>query len=159
MAQASPDDLFSLEIGLTEANLDLDQLIAAATADIERADILGVDLGPDVALLDNRLEDRAATVAARIELIMDRRATLQDRATKAGADTAAIRAELDALQEKMYGTTSTLRTMVDLMNQRGLVTADYERLLLESTGDLGTSVLDPEVMGRFPLGEGYEVPA
>ncbi|MCL7970571.1 MAG: mechanosensitive ion channel [marine benthic group bacterium] len=147
LPDAPPEDLFALEIQLTEANIDLDELIAAATQDIERAEVLAVDLGPDVALLDNRLEDRAATIAARIEMTMDRRTALNDRVTKAGADTVAIRAELDALQEKIYGTTTSLRTMVSLMGQRDLNTTNYERLLLEATGDLGPSVLDPEVVG------------
>jgi small conductance mechanosensitive channel len=100
-----------------------------------------------VALLDHRLEDRAATLAARIELVVDQRATLLDRIGKAGADTVAIRAELNALEEKLYGTTTSLQTMVDLMGRRDLETAGYRRLLLESTGDLGVAALDPEVVG------------
>ena len=148
---ARPDtpsgDLFALEVRLTELNIDLDGLIQAAIADIERADVLGMDLGPDVALLDHRLEDRAATIAARIELTLDQRAALLNRAAKAGADTVAIQSELDALEEKLFGTTTSLESMVDLMGQRDLETADYRRLLLEATGDLGVSILDPQVVG------------
>ena len=142
-----PGDLFALEVRLTELNIDLDGLIQAAVADIERADVLGMDLGPDVALLDHRLEDRAATIAARIELALDQRAALLNRAAKAGADTVAIQSELDALEEKLFGTTTSLESMVDLMGQRDLETADYRRLLLEATGDLGVSILDPQVVG------------
>ena len=148
---ARPDtpsgDLFALEVRLTELNIDLDGLIQAAIADIERADVLGMDLGPDVALLDHRLEDRAATIAARIELTLDQRAALLNRTAKAGADTVAIQSELDALEEKLFGTTTSLESMVDLMGQRDLETADYRRLLLEATGDLGVSILDPQVVG------------
>jgi len=142
-----PADLFALEVQLTELNIDLDQLIEAAIADIERADVLGMDLGPDVALIDHRLEDRAATIAARIELTLDQRAALLNRASKAGADTVAIQEELDALEEKLFGTTTSLGSMVDLMGQRDLETADYRQLLLEATGDLGLSILDPQVVG------------
>jgi small conductance mechanosensitive channel len=145
--ETAPGDLFGLEIRLTELNVDLDEVIEAATEDVERAPAVGADLGPDVALLDHRLEDRAATLAARIELVVDQRATLLDRIGKAGADTVAIRAELNALEEKLYGTTTSLQTMVDLMGRRDLETAGYRRLLLESTGDLGVAALDPEVVG------------
>ena len=145
--ETPPGDLFALEVRLTELNADLDELIEAATEDVERAAVLGVDLGPDVALLDQRLEDRAATLAARIELTVDRRATLLDRIGRAGADTVAIREELNALEEKLRGTTKSLQAMVDLMDQRDLETAGYRRLLLESTGDLGMTSLDAEVVG------------
>jgi small conductance mechanosensitive channel len=142
-----PEKLFALEVQLTELNLDLDGLIEAAIADIERADVVGADLGPEVALLDHRLEDRAATIAARIELVLDQRAALVNRATKAGADTVAIQEELDALEEKLYGTTTSLETMAELMGRRDLETSDYRQLLLEATGDLGVSIFDPKVVG------------
>ena len=148
---ASPDTppagLFALEVQLTEANIDFDELVEAAVDDIEHATVLGADLGPDVALLDHRLEDRAATVAARIELALDQRAALSSRARKAGADTVAIRAEVNGLDEKLHGATTSLQTMVDLMGRRDLETAGYRQLLLEATGDLGMSVLDPQVVG------------
>ncbi len=142
-----PEELFALEVQLTEANIDFDELVEAAVDDIEHATVLGADLGPDVALLDHRLEDRAATVAARIELALDQRAALSSRARKAGADTVAIRAEVNGLDEKLHGATTSLQTMVDLMGRRDLETADYRQLLLEATGDLGMSVLDPQVVG------------
>lgn len=143
----APEELFALEIQLTELNKDLDELVEAATDDVEHAEIVAADLGPDVALLDRRLEDRAATIAARIELTLDQRAALQDRIAKAGADSVAIQRELDALAEKLYGTTTSLQTTTALMARRDLPTADYRRLLLEATGDLGLNILDAEVVG------------
>lgn len=148
---ASPDtppaDLFGLEVRLTELNRDLDELIEAATEDIEHAEVVAADLGPDVALLDHRLEDRAATIAARIELTLDQRAALQDRIAKAGADSVAIQRELDALAERLRGTTTSLETMTALMTRRDLPTVDYRRLLLEATGSLDVHILDAEVVG------------
>jgi small conductance mechanosensitive channel len=145
--ETPPEDLFALEVQLTELNKDLDELIEAATDDIEHAEVVAADLGPDVALLDHRLEDRAATIAARIELTLDQRAALQDRITKAGADSVAIQRELDALAEKLHGTTTSLEAMTALMARRDLPTADYRRLLLEATGDLDVNILDVEVVG------------
>jgi small conductance mechanosensitive channel len=142
-----PEGLFALEIQLTELNKDLDELIEAATDDVEHAEVVAADLGPDVALLDDRLEDRAATIAARIEMTLDQRAALQGRITKAGADSVAIQRELDALAEKLYGTTTSLQTTTALMARRDLPTADYRRLLLEATGDLDVNILDAEVVG------------
>lgn len=142
-----PEELFALEVKLTEWNVELDELIETATDDIEHAEFLAADLGPDVALLDHRLEDRAATIAARIELALDRRAALQERITKAGADSLAIQRQLDALAERLRGTTTSLETMTTLMRKRDLPSADYRRLLLEATGDLDVNILDAEVVG------------
>ena len=142
-----PEELFALELQLTELNKDLDALIGAATDDVEHAEVVAADLGPDVALLDQQLQDRAATIAARIELALDQRAALQDRIKKAGADSVAIQSELDALVEKLYGTTTSLETVTGLMARRDLPTADYRRLLLEATGDLDMNILDAEVVG------------
>jgi small conductance mechanosensitive channel len=147
LPDAPPESLVQLEIELSDATADLDALIEAAITDVERAQVLNVDLGPEVALLDVQLSDRAATIAARIELAMDQRARLQGRLSTIGADTVAIRDRLNALEEKLRGETASLQTMVGVMTRRDLATADYERLLLEATGDLGTSILNPEVVG------------
>jgi small conductance mechanosensitive channel len=144
-----PEELFALELQLTELNKDLDELIEAATDDVEHAEVISADLGPDVALLDQRLEDRAAAIAARIELTLDQQAALKDRITKAGADSVAIQRELDALAEKLHGTTTSLQTMTALMARRDLPTAGYRRLLLEATGDLDMNILDAEVVGSL----------
>jgi small conductance mechanosensitive channel len=144
-----PEELFALEVSLTELNRDLDELIEAATDDVEHAEVVSADLGPDGALLDQRLEDRTAAIAARIELTLDQQAALKERITKAGADSLAIQRELDALAEKLRGTTGSLETMAGLMARRDLPTADYRRLLLEATGDLNVNVLDAEVVGSL----------
>ena len=142
-----PEDLTELELQLTDLNVALDELVVAATDDIEWAEVVGLDLGPEVALLDSAIEYRAAVIAARIELASDQKVRLLDRAGKAGADTVAIQEELNALEEKLFGTTTSLKTMADLMDRRGLETAGHRRLLLETTGDLGTSIMDVEVVG------------
>jgi hypothetical protein len=59
----------------------------------------------------------------------------------------AIQRELDALAEKLRGTTTSLEAMTALMARRDLPTADYRRLLLEATGDLDVNILDVEVVG------------
>ena len=146
---AAPEELLTIEMRLTDLNVDLDELIEAATDDIEWAEELGADLGPDVALLDRQLEDRAATIAARIELALDQRNDLLNRAKTAGADTVAIQQTLFGLDEKLRGTTTSLEAMADLLRRRGVETVDYRPLLLEATGDIGVNILDPEVVSSL----------
>jgi len=148
---ARPDtpaaQLFDLEVKLTELNAALDELIGAAAADIEWADVVSAELGPDVGLFDHRLADRAATIAARIELARDQRAALVRRSAKAGADTVTIQEEIDALDEKLHGTTMSLQSLVRVLETRNLPTDGYRRLLLETTGDIGEDILNPNVVG------------
>jgi small conductance mechanosensitive channel len=141
-----PDELVSLELRLTDLNIELDELIVAAVDNTERAEIVGLDLDLRVGQVDAAIGDRAAVLAARIELARDQRAGLSDRLTRTGVDSVAIGDELDALEEKLFGTTTSLQTMVDLMNRRGLETSEYRRLLVEVTGDLGTNILDTRVV-------------
>ncbi len=142
----APDELVSLELRLTDLNIELDELIVAAVDNTERAEIVGLDLDLRVGQVDAAIGDRAAVLAARIELARDQRAGLSDRLTRTGVDSVAIGDELDALEEKLFGTTTSLQTMVDLMNRRGLETSEYRRLLVEVTGDLGTNILDTRVV-------------
>lgn len=142
-----PDRLTELEIELTERNVVLDRLIVRAVDDVEWARPLGVDLGFEHALLDRALENRAAILAARIELAADQKAALLERAGRPAADSVDIRARVRALDEKLFGATNSLQSMVALMQRRNIPTADHQKLLLETTGDLGSSVLDPDVVG------------
>jgi small conductance mechanosensitive channel len=142
-----PEGLAAIEFQLTDLNLRIDGLIVAATDDVERAEVVGLDLGPRVGLFDSALAERAALIAARIELATDQRTRLLERAGRAGADSVAIQEELNALEEKLFGTTASLQTMVDLLDRRGMTTSEYRRLVLETTGNLGTNILDPEVVG------------
>jgi len=142
-----PEDLTELELQLTDLNIALDRLSIAATDEIEWAESVGLDLGTEVAFLDSAIGYRAAIIAARIELASDQKVKLLDRAGKAGADTVAIHEELNALEEKLFGTTTSLETMIELMDRRGLESSDYRRLLLETTGDFGTDILDVDVVG------------
>ncbi len=142
-----PENLLDLEIKLSELNASIDRGLAALTDNFEYATTLGLDVVAGEPVLESTLGDRAALLAASAELAMERQATLEGRRSKAGVDTVALDTKLAAVEERLLGATASLETMVGLMRRRELHTAEYEQLLLTATGDLGTEVLDPEVVG------------
>jgi small conductance mechanosensitive channel len=142
-----PEDLLDLEIKLSELNASIDRGLAGITDNFEYAAILGLDVAAGEADLDSTLAERAALLAASAELTLERRATLEGRRGKAGVDTVALDTKLAAVEERLLGATTSLETIVGLLSRRELETSEYEQLLLTATGDLGTEVLDPEVVG------------
>jgi len=142
-----PESLLDLEIKLSELNASIDRGLAGITDNFEYATTLGLDVAAGEAALDSTLADRAALLAASAELALERQATLEGRRSKPGVDTVALDTKLAAVDERLLGATTSLETMVGLMGRQELETAEYERLLLTATGDLGTEVLDPEVVG------------
>jgi small conductance mechanosensitive channel len=142
-----PEELLDLEIKLSELNGSLNRGLAGVTDNYESAQTIGLDTGAGEVVLDSVLSERAAFFAASVELALERRSTLEARRSKTGVDTTAIDMKLAAVQERILGASATLGTMVELLGRRELETAQYEKLLLAATGDLGTEILDPEVVG------------
>jgi small conductance mechanosensitive channel len=142
-----PEGLLDLEIKLSELNASIDRGLDGITDNFEYAAILGFDVAAGEAALDSTLAERAALLAASAELALERQATLEERRSKAGVDTVALDTKLASVEERLVGATMSLEAMVGLLNRRELKAAEYEQLLLTITGDLGTEVLDPEVVG------------
>ncbi len=142
-----PEDLLDLEIKLSELNASIDRGLTGITDNYEYAAILDLDVAAGEAALDSTLAERAALWSASTELGLERRAALEGRRSKLGVDTVALDTRLAAVEERLLGATTSLETMVGLLGRREMETAEYEQLLLTATGDLGTEVLDPEVVG------------
>jgi len=146
-SKTPPEDLLDLEIKLSELNASVDRGLAGIIDNYEYAAVLGLDVTAGEAAVDSTLADRAALFAASTELALERQAALEGRRSKLGVDTVALDTKLAAVEERLLGATTSLETMVGLLGRREMETAEYEQLLLTATGDLGTEVLDPEVVG------------
>jgi small conductance mechanosensitive channel len=147
-----PEALLDLEIKLSELNATIDRGLKGITDNSEYATALGLDVTAGAAALDSALAERAALLAASAELAQERQATLEGRRSRLGVDTVALNSKLAPVQERLLGATTSLEAMVGLMGRREMQTAQYEQLLLKTTGDLGTEVLDPEVVGGLISG-------
>ena len=98
--------------------------------------------------LEAELEARARLGAARMNLLATRLADSQARSAAAPDDTALV-AELVAASDRVESAAESLRATVGLMDRLSLDASPYQQLLVESTGELTTDVLDRRVAGEL----------
>jgi small conductance mechanosensitive channel len=119
----------------------------AVTEDFEAAPTLGLDLSEQAAAHDSALVERTELLGASLEFAQAQAAEYRTWLDKPGVDTVAVRLRISAAEERVSGATASLEAMADLIEQRGFPAAQYRRLIVSSTGEIGTDVLDTEVLG------------
>ena len=109
---------------------------------------LGLDPTDHLSYLDEVLSEVAEREAGRLDIARARVTELDDQLARvATEEEAAIRAELSAFQERLHGTSTSLGAIVELMDRRGLGTADHKQLLIRATGTVTTlDILDSRVL-------------
>jgi small conductance mechanosensitive channel len=105
---------------------------------------LGLDTKGERTYLTGELSDQAAMIGERVRLAAEQKSSLTEK-LKATPDSTDLQAELRAAESKLEGSTATLSHTTDLMEQLELDTAEYQQLLIETTGQLGTEILDTKV--------------
>ena len=137
-----------IEDSLTQLNDRVDALLSDLLGISELLELLGLD--PSWPALDERLLNRAEINTVRMQKALDDLSTAERRlASVAESDRAALDTHLAALREKVRGTTGTIEHVVELLERRGLETAEYREVLLEATGRLTVQSLDGEVALTF----------
>jgi len=143
---ASAGDLLGIERRLTRAYTDLDDHIRALLIIADYDEAIGHDVSADLAAIDDRLETRAVELASLLDVATSRAAEVELRLASAeGSEREELRSELRALDERRHRATSSLGSIVEMMDQRDLSTTEYKQLLIRSTGTVTTDILDTEV--------------
>jgi len=143
------EDLVRLETQLTDDSETLDTVLDETLNNVRHMEALGLDGSEEEAFLADVLTERAEEAAARIQLSLEQIAVLQERLGEK-PDDADLKTELSAVETKRDRSTTALGTTIELMGRLGLKTADYEKLLIESTGQITADILDTDVaLGLF----------
>jgi len=143
------EDLVRLETQLTDDSETLDTVLDETLNNVRHMEALGLDGTEEEAYLADVLTERAEEAAARIQLSLEQIAILQERLGEK-PDDADLETELSAVETKRDRSTAALGTTIELMDRLGLETADYEKLLIESTGQITADILDSDVaLGLF----------
>lgn len=110
----------------------------------------------DLTLLDELLKQRVIAVSSEIKLIIGKLSDLKIQQSKAsGSDQEKIKTEILAIEEEKQGATMSLADLVDLMHARDMDTTEYSELLIKTTGQISSQILDSSVI--FSLaGHGIE---
>ena len=141
---ATGEPLIRLETKLVAHNEKLSTILQAALDNEQHMAALGLPSADEEAFLVEVLAERAATSAERIRLSLDQIAMLQSR-LDSKPDDADIQTELSAVQTKRDGARANLEATITMMSRLELDTAEYNQLLIETSGQLSADILDTDV--------------
>jgi small conductance mechanosensitive channel len=141
-----PQGLLALEQQIIKRNVLLDRLIGYFLDNTGRAETLGIDTAADRAYLDELLEQRADWLRGQILLGQEQVSDSEQQLKNALDDQKpSIQASLNAYGERLQGLSDSLSVVIKLMDKRDLDTAEYSQLLIQTTGEITTKVLDRRV--------------
>jgi small conductance mechanosensitive channel len=105
---------------------------------VGQLELLGMDASGEVAFLESALEARGEEVSARLALSRDLRRNLNSETDPAGE-------QQRVLDARIARATEALQVTAGLMDERGLETSAYRRLLIQATGNITEDILDADV--------------
>ncbi|MEK6247814.1 MAG: mechanosensitive ion channel, partial [Planctomycetales bacterium] len=143
--ELAAEEIRDLEEQLEKDNAHLDEIYLTLLNHAGFMEVIGLDPEKERAYLRDSLGTRAETLAGRVELAVERRIALAERASAEPAN-ADVKIELHAIEGKLDADTDSLSATVKIMDELGLETEEYQRLLYRATGDITTDIFDRKVI-------------
>ena len=147
-----PEELGALEVRIQESKARLDTLLIEQVENLSGADSLGLDMSEAWEFLDRFLANWAESQVGRLQIaILDRgrlRTQIQD-AQRAGAvesEIVALRARLQAAEQRVLGIAASIDGIANLLARRGFETAHYRQIVIRATGEVTEDILNPKVL-------------
>ncbi|MCW9022083.1 MAG: mechanosensitive ion channel, partial [Sedimenticola sp.] len=145
--KAAPEQTLKIQEALSSALDQNSDLIMALFEHSEKMMALGLDAGDDLRYLDTLLQERAKSIAGRIEVFLDKIKKAEKRAVKATDDEKkSIAVDLQLLSEKKQSNAKSLALIIDVMNKRNLDATPYSQLLIVATGEISGDIFDRKVV-------------
>jgi small conductance mechanosensitive channel len=149
-SSASPEEREALDKEIEERTTAVDQDLAAYFELTQLMEAQGGDVGAGFKFLDGQIKQRAERLSGALRFLVQDRASIGTPAPGASdEETKAQVTELTAVNERIEDAAAHLRAMVVIMKQRGLDTAAYSQLLIQSTGELTEDIFQTEVALRL----------
>jgi len=149
--EGAGDDAADLQSSLEHYDAVTGRILAVATDQLQDLADHGLASEPAKAWLSERLSSRARLAAARIHLSTLKLADAEAASSLAPEDTA-LSAGVAAQSAHLAAHNENLAAVVGLMDTLEIDTAQYQRILIESTGELTTDMFDRGVMGDLTSG-------
>jgi small conductance mechanosensitive channel len=125
----------------------IDGLLGDLLNNAQQMQSVDLPASDDLGLLDELLQQRAATVSREIKLIMEKLSGLKKQQSRAsGGDLEKIKTEILAIEEEKQGASESLADLVDLMQTRNMETTQYSEQLIKATGQISSEILDSSVL-------------
>ena len=141
----------SLIFAIDRAEQKMDALIKAWQKNIRRGNTLKLDMDEDNDQLNQLIQFRSIGLAGRIQIMLDATKFLDNRLANASEEQRKlITQQLYELELRKTATASNLENMVGLMNEQGLETTEFGKVLVVATGEiLNENVNTEAVVGSF----------
>ena len=146
---ASPSELAEIEREVTKRHETIDRLLDDAIGSTRRLDDMGREADDLWEQIDLFLSRRAESLAGRLQIAtanLDRLKQQSRSGVGSAEDQEAWHFELQTLQQRVDVLIASLKITADDMSARGLNTADYDQLVIETTGMITEDILNPEVL-------------
>ena len=143
--ELAAEEIRDLEEQLEKDNAHLDEIYLTLLNHAGFMEIMGLDPEKERVFLRDSLGTRAETLAGRVELAVEHRIVLAERASAEPANED-VKVELLAIEGKLDADADSLSATVKIMDELGLETEEYRRLLFRATGDITTDIFDRKVI-------------
>lgn len=143
--QAPTDEAVELQEAVTFAERAVDDVYRFYARHIRLMGKLDLDTEAARASLTERLETRAAALAAKLSVLREDGAAVQER-LDVSPDDAGAKSELALLTVREKNIVEALRQVVDMLQDLDADTAEYQEILFTVTGDVSDIGLDAEVV-------------
>jgi small conductance mechanosensitive channel len=149
---ASPDELDEIQNRIDGARAGQDRILQRQALMLTMADSLGMNTASTWRAHETLLTSRAENLVGRLQIAATQRDQLKDKikaAERTGTQESEIvpdRKRLQNMERRVRGTAESLRKTADLLDRRGVDTANYRRFIIQTTGKISDRVLDPRVL-------------
>lgn len=106
------------------------------------------DAGPSIAFIKEKLPRRLESLAGRIRLSIERQAEL-NKTLGTTPDDGDAKAKLPLVEEKLKHDTRALQESLNIASNFDLEVSQYQTLLVKTTGEISSDMLDTEVIGEL----------
>lgn len=126
-------------------NVQLDLSVSLLDEYIEIVELMGFEASPSHRFMQDFLPQRLDELANHVRLSAEREDDLEKR-LNAQPDDAEIKAGIDLSSEKLDFDTESLRKMMAIAQRYDIEVNQYHSLLMKSTGEISSDILDVDVM-------------
>lgn len=130
---------------LDERNRFSDLAYQALSGHSENLELLNFNNTETASYLSSALYSRAESLAGQIQIAADQKSRA-DTALSSAVDDVDLKSKARATQRKLESLTSSLRITIGLMSDNDIDNSSYRQLLIRTTGELTTDILNPEIL-------------
>lgn len=140
------ENIFKYQRALEKQQNSYQKLLFALLANIERKQKVGLGASDDNRYIDLLVKELAEKSRARLLMAKEKLGIVESQITNAPEEEkSGFRTQRQLIEVNKKMASRALAKTIDLMNARGLETAEYSEFLITATGEISKEIFDTEV--------------